>query len=135
MGGDHSIKRSPVLFCAALPSMRHGVRMGLFIFIINRRSLEMSWRIDIQNATPASAREFINNPTFGVSDKLAADFAKKEFARIRTSMLAVVDALPKQGLLVSFYGGGEFKEDGVNNGNLAWSTTVVPKNQYSMYAW
>lgn len=95
----------------------------------------MNWSINLQNATPASAREMVNSDVFPVAEKTAPTYAKKECLRLRTTMLAVVDALPKQGLLVSFHGGAEIHEDGRNNGQLGWSTTVVPKNLYSMYTW
>lgn len=77
----------------------------------------------------------INSEFFPVADKPAPVYAKKEYLRLRTAMLAVVDALPKQGLLVSFHGGGQIQEDGTNSGQLSWSTTVVTKNLYSMYSW
>lgn len=95
----------------------------------------MNWRIDLQNATPASAREMINAEVFPVSDKVAPVYGKKECLRLRSAMLAVVDALPKQGLLVSFFGGGLLQEDGQNSGTISWSTTPVAKSLYSMYTW
>ena len=95
----------------------------------------MPWRINIQNAKPSSAREFINGDALEVSDNNAQPQAKKEFSRIRSAMQSVVDALPKEGVLVSFHGGGNIEEDGMYNGTLSWSTTVVPKNLYSMYTW
>lgn len=93
------------------------------------------YRLDIQSATPASARDMINAEVFPLSDKNAPVLAKKEFARLRSTMLAVVDALPKQGLLISFFGGGFIGEDASTAGNLSWSTTSVAKNLFSMYSW
>lgn len=94
-----------------------------------------SFTIDVQNVTPTVAREMIKGQFFPISDKNAPPHCKKIYGDLRLLLERITGELPPQGKLISFYGGGTLDSAGNLYGNLSWSTTEVPANQYSLYSW